>query len=83
MFTCLSPVFFKCILQLGGGGGCVKKQTNHLVCFVLIQKPARTSRLEAPIMLLTGHEGEIFCCKFSVDGSFLASAGHERLICEY
>ncbi|XP_074656464.1 U5 small nuclear ribonucleoprotein 40 kDa protein-like [Tubulanus polymorphus] len=41
---------------------------------------ARTSNLEAPIMLLTGHEGEIFCGKFSPDGQYFASAGFDRLI---
>ncbi|XP_002739808.1 U5 small nuclear ribonucleoprotein 40 kDa protein-like [Saccoglossus kowalevskii] len=42
--------------------------------------PPRTSSLLAPIMLLTGHEGEIFSCKFSPDGNTLASAGYDRLI---
>jgi Prp8 binding protein len=33
----------------------------------------RTSNLLAPIMLLQGHEGEIYSAKFSPDGSCLAS----------
>ena len=41
---------------------------------------ARTSSLLSPIMLLTGHEGDIFACKFSPDGSFLASSGFDRQI---
>ncbi|KAF6022729.1 hypothetical protein EB796_018975 [Bugula neritina] len=40
----------------------------------------RTSNLTAPIMLLTGHEGDIFCCKFSHDGQFIASTGFDRQI---
>ncbi|OQV25306.1 U5 small nuclear ribonucleoprotein 40 kDa protein [Hypsibius exemplaris] len=40
----------------------------------------RTSSLQAPIMLLTGHGGEIFCVKFHPDGSALASAGYDRQI---
>lgn len=40
----------------------------------------RTSSMQAPIMLLTGHGGEIFCCKFHPDGSALASAGFDRKI---
>ncbi|ESO00618.1 hypothetical protein HELRODRAFT_185760 [Helobdella robusta] len=40
----------------------------------------RTSKLQAPIMLLTGHESEIYCCKFSPNGKFLASAGTDRMI---
>ncbi len=29
-------------------------------------------------MLLTGHEGDIYCAKFSPQGDILASAGFER-----
>ncbi|XP_033727268.1 U5 small nuclear ribonucleoprotein 40 kDa protein-like [Pecten maximus] len=42
--------------------------------------PPRVSNLEAPIMLLTGHEGDIFTTKFSPDGQLLASSGFDRLI---
>ena len=47
------------------------------------QGPPRLSGLEAPIMMLTGHEGDIFTCKFSPDGQMLASSGFDRLICKY
>lgn len=40
----------------------------------------RTSNLQAPIMLLSGHDGDIFCIKFSPNGQILASAGMDRLI---
>jgi len=40
----------------------------------------RTSSLLAPIMLLTGHDGEIYSAKFSPDGTAIASGGFERLI---
>ena len=40
----------------------------------------RTSNLKAPNMLLSGHKGELFCGKFSPEGSFLATAGHDREI---
>nr|CAB3266437.1 U5 small nuclear ribonucleoprotein 40 kDa protein-like [Phallusia mammillata] len=43
------------------------------------QRP-RTSNLLAPIMLLSGHEGEIYSSKFHPEGNILASAGHERMI---
>ena len=57
--------------------------SKYMYCYIsFLQKPARTSNLAAPIMLLTGHEGEIFCSKFSPDGNIVASAGFDRLICK-
>ncbi|XP_009891326.1 PREDICTED: U5 small nuclear ribonucleoprotein 40 kDa protein [Charadrius vociferus] len=44
------------------------------------QGPPRCSSLQAPIMLLSGHEGEVYCCKFHPNGNTLASAGFDRLI---
>ena len=46
-----------------------------------VQGVKRTSNLQAPIMLLSGHEGDIYCTKFAPSGQFLASAGFDRLIC--
>uniref|UniRef100_A0A8C0B5X3 U5 small nuclear ribonucleoprotein 40 kDa protein n=1 Tax=Buteo japonicus TaxID=224669 RepID=A0A8C0B5X3_9AVES len=46
----------------------------------LRQGPPRCSSLQAPIMLLSGHEGEVYCCKFHPNGNTLASAGFDRLI---
>ncbi|KAH7728244.1 Biotin/lipoate A/B protein ligase family protein [Aphelenchoides avenae] len=40
----------------------------------------RTSGLQAPIMLLTGHEGEIYAARFSPDGRCLASVGYDQRI---
>ncbi|XP_012558462.1 U5 small nuclear ribonucleoprotein 40 kDa protein isoform X1 [Hydra vulgaris] len=40
----------------------------------------RSSNLQAPIMLLTGHAGEVFCSRFHPSGQTLASAGFDRLI---
>lgn len=40
----------------------------------------RSSSLQAPIMLLTGHGGEIFCSRFHPSGQTLASAGFDRQI---
>ncbi|XP_017279143.1 U5 small nuclear ribonucleoprotein 40 kDa protein [Kryptolebias marmoratus] len=42
--------------------------------------PPRTSSLQAPIMLMCGHEGEVYCCKFHPNGATLASSGFDRLI---
>lgn len=43
----------------------------------------RTSHLMAPIMLLSGHDGEIYTAKFSPDGTRLASAGFDMSVCEF
>ncbi|ORY81028.1 WD40-repeat-containing domain protein [Protomyces lactucae-debilis] len=40
----------------------------------------RTSDLKAPIMLLSGHEGFVYACKFSPDGQHLASGSFDRSI---
>lgn len=59
----------------------------HLVSFqniktkeasAVTQVPRRTSSLLAPIMLLSGHAGEVFGLKFSPDGSVLASCSHDK-----
>lgn len=47
---------------------------------VMSMGPPRSSNLMAPIMLLCGHEGEIYSAKFSPDGLYLASAGFDRII---
>lgn len=64
----------------------VKKPRNDLVATTNLNKnvmpvgPQRSSSLMAPIMLLSGHQGEIFSCKFHPDGTVLASAGFDRQI---
>ncbi|KAI8065511.1 WD40-repeat-containing domain protein [Gongronella butleri] len=40
----------------------------------------RTSGLEAPVMQLTGHEGEIYTCEFDPSGQHIASGGFDRKI---
>jgi Prp8 binding protein len=40
----------------------------------------RTSNMEAPIMMLTGHKGEVYTGKFHPEGSILASSGFDREI---
>ncbi|KAJ3027329.1 UNVERIFIED_CONTAM: hypothetical protein HDU68_004027 [Siphonaria sp. JEL0065] len=46
----------------------------------VIRQVQRTSSLAAPIMLLTGHQSEVFSAKFSPDGQHLASGSFDRLI---
>ena len=43
----------------------------------------RTSELQAPIMLLTGHDAPIYAMKFSPCGRYVASGSHDKKICEY
>lgn len=38
--------------------------------------------LKAPVMLLTGHTGELFALSFSPNGKHLASSGLDREICK-
>lgn len=64
-----------------------KKQKNEIVLRkgnlqqqLVASGPGRTSNLLAPIMLLSGHEGEIYTARFSPDGQILASAGFDRQI---
>ncbi|KAI0018638.1 WD40 repeat-like protein [Xylariomycetidae sp. FL0641] len=46
----------------------------------LVQSVNRTSNLEAPVMELTGHAGEVFSAKFNPSGSFIASGSMDRSI---
>jgi len=45
-----------------------------------VQGIKRTSRLQAPIMLLTGHAGEVFTMKFSPGGDVVASGSFDKHI---
>ncbi|RVE47117.1 hypothetical protein evm_008194 [Chilo suppressalis] len=63
------------------------KKTRHEISVVGTREKAvvtssvpRTSNLYAPIMLLEGHQGEIFTAKFHPEGKHLASAGFDRQI---
>ncbi|ORX51948.1 WD40 repeat-like protein [Hesseltinella vesiculosa] len=40
----------------------------------------RTSTLEAPVMQLTGHEGEVYTCEFDPSGQHIASGSFDRNI---
>ncbi|GBB84430.1 hypothetical protein RclHR1_01100022 [Rhizophagus clarus] len=46
----------------------------------LIQTIKRTSGLQAPIMLLLGHQGEIFTVRFNPTGEHIASGSFDRTI---
>eukprot|EP00899_Mesostigma_viride_P010093 jgi/Mesvir1/19085/Mv12838-RA.1 len=40
----------------------------------------RTSSLLAPVMLLTGHQGEIYTMAFNPEGTCIASGSHDKMI---
>eukprot|EP00906_Rhabdomonas_costata_P030032 RCo042410 len=46
----------------------------------LIPGTQRTSELSSPNIILSGHEGEIFTCKFSPDGNSIASGSFDKRI---
>ncbi|KAI0473065.1 WD40 repeat-like protein [Xylariaceae sp. FL0804] len=46
----------------------------------LVQSVVRTSNLDAPLMELTGHSGEIFTAKFNPGGGMAASGSMDRSI---
>lgn len=46
----------------------------------LIQAEPRTSALQAPVMELSGHSGEIFAAKFDPTGNLIASGSMDRTI---
>lgn len=45
-----------------------------------LQGPKRTSALLAPIMLLTGHEDQVFTMRFNPEGDVIASGSHDKNI---
>ncbi|KAK9446982.1 WD40-repeat-containing domain protein [Limtongia smithiae] len=46
----------------------------------LIQAVPRTSGLQAPIIQLSGHAGEVYACRFDESGQVIASASQDRTI---
>ncbi|KAF0307880.1 U5 small nuclear ribonucleoprotein [Amphibalanus amphitrite] len=54
--------------------------TSKVLGICKAQGPERTSSLLSPIMLLTGHSGDIFSVRFHPEGQFLASTGFDRQI---
>ncbi|ROT72747.1 putative U5 small nuclear ribonucleoprotein 40 kDa protein [Penaeus vannamei] len=63
-----------------------KKSRHELVAHsgekgtVIQSGPPRTSGLMAPIMQLSGHQGDILCGKFHPEGEVLVTAGMDRQI---
>uniref|UniRef100_A0A1A9X086 U5 small nuclear ribonucleoprotein 40 kDa protein n=1 Tax=Glossina brevipalpis TaxID=37001 RepID=A0A1A9X086_9MUSC len=67
----------------------LKRTKNDLVGYTNRDKALmeagvrRTSNLMAPIMLLEGHQGEIYTTEFHPKGEMLLSSGFDRQICKF
>jgi len=61
-------------------GAIVEVKRSKQAGAIVAAGPLRTSSLQAPIMLMTGHGGEVFSAKFSPDGQTVASASFDRHI---
>ena len=46
----------------------------------LVRSIPRASGLQAPLMELTGHSGEVFCARFDPAGNHIASGSMDRKI---
>lgn len=46
----------------------------------LITSVPRTSGLQAPVMELAGHSGEVFVARFNPEGNYIASGSMDRSI---
>jgi len=49
----------------------------------IISTVPRTSGLQAPVMELSGHSGEVFVARFSPEGNNIASGSMDRSISRY
>lgn len=45
-----------------------------------LTQSVRTSGLQAPVMELTGHSGEVFSAQFNPEGNYIASGSMDRSI---
>ncbi|KAJ3413450.1 hypothetical protein HDV05_008019 [Chytridiales sp. JEL 0842] len=61
-------------------GSLIVSQSSSNSGGALMKTLQRTSSLQAPIMLLTGHTGEVFTSKFSLDGQHIASGSNDKSI---
>jgi len=61
-------------------GALVKRSKQEDSQLIVKEGPKRTSNLQAPIMLLTGHNGAVFSCRFSPSGSSLVSSSFDQSI---
>lgn len=48
----------------------------------LITAVSRSSGLQAPVVELIGHSGEVFTARFNAEGNYIASGSMDRSICQ-
>ena len=65
-----------------GNGRAVAVVSGSAANGALITSVLRTSGLQAPVMELTGHSGEVFVAKFNPEGNYIASGSMDRSICK-
>lgn len=63
-----------------GNGRAVAVASGSAANGALITSVPRTSGLQAPVMELTGHSGEVFVGKFNPEGNYIASGSMDRSI---
>ena len=58
----------------------VSTHTTSAIQYLTFSQAPRTSGLQAPVMQLSGHSGEIFASKFDLTGNLIASGSMDRSI---
>ncbi|UQC84643.1 WD repeat domain-containing protein [Colletotrichum lupini] len=66
--------------NVGSSTGALARLNASGKSSALVQATPRTSNLQAPVMELSGHSGEIFAAKFDPTGNFIASGSMDRSI---
>ncbi|ROT40918.1 WD repeat-containing protein [Sodiomyces alkalinus F11] len=66
--------------NVGSSAGALARLNASGNSSALVQAAPRTSGLQAPVMELSGHSGEIFAAKFDPTGNFIASGSMDRSI---
>jgi Prp8 binding protein len=66
-----------------GNGRAVAVTSGSAANGALITSVPRTSGLQAPVIELTGHSGEVFVARFNPEGNYIASGSMDRSICKY
>jgi Prp8 binding protein len=65
-----------------GNGKAVAVVDGSAANGALTSSMPRTSGLQAPVMELSGHSGEVFAARFNPEGNYIASGSMDRSISE-